>query len=483
MSDAEVIAASPEQVAELLARLDRLEAEVAQLREENAALRKRVAELEAELEVERGRNGPKTPQNSSLPPAVQHPHARPERKRKRSGRKPGGQPGHPKHERPPLPSDFCDEVVEVRPQACRSCGGPLEGDDHAPYVHQVWDVPEIIPEVVEYRLHRLQCECGQITRAPLPAGVPQGQSGPRLVALCAHMTSNLHVSRRRTALFVQEVCNIPCSDGLVVKMQDIAAAAVEPAYAELAAALPKQDSLNLDESPTKEGPNRSWLWAFVSTYFALYVLAPTRKGIVAASLLGPGYSGTVHCDRARMYLQFSSLQWCWAHLMRDFQSLVDAGNGVQKRLGWDVLREAREMFRLVQRVRDGTLEREMFRELMKPIRRKIEEYLLRGVFSGDRRLRGLCMSLHAGRENLWRFVDEEGVEPTNNAAERALRPAVIWRKISHGSKSASGSRFIERMLTVIETCRLQGRSAYAYLTDAVTARFAGRACPSLTPGV
>lgn len=489
MRDAAVTAASPELISSLLARLDRLEAEnrdlraeVARLRTENAALRGRVAQLEAELEAERGRSGPKTPQNSSTPPGAQHPHARPQRRRERSGRKPGGQPGHPKHERPLLPLEACDEVVELRPDSCRSCGGPLAGDDNEPYRRQVWDLPEIVPTVVEYRMHRLQCECGEITSARLPAGVPQGQSGPRLVALCSHMTSNLHVSRQRTALFVQEVCNIPCSVGLVVKMQNIAAAAVGPAYAELAAALAGQPQVNADETPTKEGPRRVWLWAFVSTFFAVYVVAPTRKGLVAASLLGPGYSGTVGCDRAGMYLQFGSLQWCWAHLIRDFQSLIDGGNGVQKRFGWDVTREAKEMFRLVHRVRDGTLEREAFRRRMKPIRAKIEEYLLRGLYSGDRRLRGLCMSLYESRENLWRFVDDDGVEPTNNAAERALRPAVIWRKISHGSKSESGSRFVERMLTVIETCRRQGRSAYEYLTEAVSARFAGQPCPSLMPG-
>ena len=481
MSEVEVIAGSPELIAALLARLDLLEAKVVRLEAENAALRARVAELEAELAAERARNG-KSPQNSSAPPGSQHPHAKPAPRRKPSGRKPGGQPGHERHVRPLLPVEECTEVVVLVPEVCRGCDAPLAGVDPEPLRHQVWDMPEVRPTVVEYQRHRLQCECGAVTCAPLPDGVPEGQSGPKLVAFCATMSGEHRVSRRQIAGLVEEVLHIPCSPGHVVKMQRTASKALEPAYEEAAAALPALPFVNADETPTKEGKTKAWLWVFAAPDFAVYRVADSRRGETAAWMLGPDFAGAVGCDRAKMYLQFDSLQWCWAHLLRDFQSLIDGGNGVQKRLGFDLKREADEMFRLWRKVRDGTSTREAFSEAMEPVRRRVEEYLLRGKYSGDRRLHGFCKGLYDRREALWTFIDVEGVEPTNNEAERSLRKGVLWRKVSHGSKSEAGSRFVERMLTVVETCRRQAKSAYAYVVEAVSAAFAGRTCPQLIAG-
>jgi transposase len=178
-----------------------------------------------------------------------------------------------------------------------------------------------------------------------------------------------------------------------------------------------------------------------------------------------------------MYWRFGRLQWCWAHLKRDFQALIDDACHTRKRLGYDLMRQTKELFSLWKRVRDGTITRRTFTQRMQPIREEVEWLLLRGYFNA--RTRGVCKELYEHREHLWTFADVEGVEPTNNAAERALRHAVIWRKLSFGTQSAAGSRFVERMLTVIETCRRQGRNAFAWLTEAVAVHFRRDTAPPL----
>jgi transposase len=169
------------------------------------------------------------------------------------------------------------------------------------------------------------------------------------------------------------------------------------------------------------------------------------------------------------------------HLKRDVQGLIDSPCHTARRLGRDLMRPTKELFVLWQKVRDGTLSRAAFVEQMKPIRAEVESLLLRGYFNA--RVPGFCKGLWEHRQNLWTFVEVEGVEPTNNAAEQALRQAVIWRKLSFGTQSAEGSRFVERLLTVVETCRRQQRNVFSWLVDAVEARFAGKTAPSLLSGV
>jgi hypothetical protein len=226
--------------------------------------------------------------------------------------------------------------------------------------------------------------------------------------------------------------------------------------------------------------------------FATVVVGRRRSGRsedgsteLAAKLLLPrgrlseAFTGVITCDRAKMYWSHGRLQWCWAHLKRDFQALIDSHDGKAKRLGHDLMRETRELFRLWARYRDGTLTRRGWLRSMRPIRRKVDALLLRGAFSESARLRGMCGPLYDHRDRLWTFLEVEGIEPTNNASERALRHAVIWRKLSFGTQSAAGSRFVETMLTAIETCRQQNTSVFDFVTQAVAAHFAHHPAPSL----
>lgn len=426
----------------------------------------------------------KTPRNSSLPPSTEHPHAKPAPPKDPSRKKRGGQAGHAKHERALISTEHCQMVVPVQPETCRRCGDLLCGSDPQPLRHQVWEIPEIKPLVTEYQLHRLICPgCRESTCGQLPTGVPHSQAGPRLVALTALLMGCFRQSKRRVALFLEQVLHQPCSPGWVVKLQNQATAALTPAYEELACHLPAEPVLGIDESPTKEGSTKSWLWTFVATSYTVFALRTTRAATVLQEMLTEVFDGVVNCDRAKMYWNRGRLQWCWAHLKRDFQALIDHPDHQVKRLGHDLMRQTRELFRHWSRCRDATIPRAGLRRLTRPIRKKIEGLLLRGEFSGNPAMKGMCRELFNHRQWLWTFLDVEGVEPTNNVSERALRHAVIWRKLSFGTQSANGSRFVETILTVVETCRQQSRKCFDYLTSAMQAYFLQQSAPSLVPGV
>lgn len=284
-------------------------------------------------------------------------------------------------------------------------------------------------------------------------------------------------SKRRAAQFLSMILNQPASAAWMVILQNRAAEAVLPAYNELADKLASEPMLNIDESPTKEGDAKAWVWTFVATNYTYFVCATSRAAEVAKNVLGAEYDGIIHCDRARMYLCFGRLQWCWAHLKRDFQKWIDDACPARQKLGGDLMKQTKKIFALWPKVRDGTLSRPDFAQQMEPIRKRVEMVLLRAYVEPETVT--IAKELVERIDNLWTFVDVEGVEPTNNAAEQALRHAVIWRKLSFGTQSASGSRFVERMLTVIETCRRQTRDTFAWLVDAVQAKFQGAAAPSL----
>ena len=271
----------------------------------------RIADLENQIQK-------LTPQNSSLPPSTQHPHAKPKRpQRNGKRRKRGGQKGHQKHHRELIPLEQCDDVIPLRPDACRRCGKPLTGIDPEPIRHQVWELPEIKPIVREYQQHRLACRCcGITTCASLPVGVPNSQSGPRLVAFTGLLMGHFRQSKRRASLFLQDLLKMPCCPSLTVKMQNQVAAALQAPYEQLQDELGNQGQLFMDESPTKQANKKAWLWAAVAPLFAVFAIFSSRKGDALPKLLGDSFTGIINCDRAKMYWQAKRLQWCWAHLKR-----------------------------------------------------------------------------------------------------------------------------------------------------------------------
>ncbi len=437
-------------------------------------LTKRIEILEAKLDAKL------TPQNSSLPPSTQHPHAKPLSNKPKSNRKQGGQPGHKRHARPLIPTEQCDRVEKLSPTHCRCCHGRLSGTDPAPWRHQVLELPPIKPHITEWQLSQLFCKrCCITTRAPMPEGEPKGCYGPRLIAFSALLMAHFRQSKRKTAQFLTDLLSTPCSAASAVKMQTIVSDALAQPHEDLRAALQSEFTLHMDETPTKQKNEKAWMWVATSSRVAVFAIFSTRAATAIGHLLGEGFRGIVCCDRAKMYYALKHIQWCWAHLVRDIQAMIDSKVPDRVHIGTKLDEQAKAMFHQWHRYKSQELAWEEFQQAVLPIAKEFREILYQGGGSHDSKLRRQCLSLHAHHENLWRFLCNQGVEPTNNAAERALRGPVIYRKLSFGTQSEDGSRFVERIFSVVETCRLQNRNCYEYLVQAVTAKMVGKSAPNL----
>ena len=399
-------------------------------------------------------------------------------------RKRGGQPGHRKHTRELLPSNECNEVIPLLPTSCRRCGEVLAGDDPEPLRHQVWEIPEIKPIVTEFQRHRLTCPCcGTSTCASLPEGVPVGQTGPRLIALVTLLMVCFRQSKRRVSLFCETLLNVQFSPGTIVKLQNIATAATRSNYVKLAARLSSQKAVNADETPTKEANGKAWIWVVVADKFTVFAVRLTKAACVIRELLKENFDGLVTSDRAKMYLWCRRLQWCWAHLKRDFQSMAER-RGSASIIGARLVELTNDLFHHWHRVRDGTVTWKTFRTHQSRLYGQIYLALEEGAFCADNTTAGTCRNILEGYENLWRFAKTApGREPTNNAAERALRHPVIWKQLSFGTQSHAGSRFVETLLTILETCRQRRKNIFTFLVVSIQAHLERKTPPSILANV
>jgi transposase len=382
-----------------------------------------------------------------------------------------------------VPPEKIRETFDCKPTTCRRCGHGLSGDDPEPLVHQVAELPKIEPIVDEYRLHRLACpDCGETTCGILPAGVPSGCFGPYLQAVLAMFAGAYRLSKRQIQQLASDVFALTISIGMISKLERQSAAALEAPYNELATSVHDANVVNIDETSWRENRCKAWLWATVTGFITVFIIAKSRSGDIAKALLGSKEDQAVGSDR------FSAYQWimafwrqvCWAHLRRDFQAMIDRGSDGE-RIGRRLLSLSDRLFRDWHRVRDGTLDRGAFEERMGRLRREVKQALLEGSRCSCAKTAATCFEVLKVEEGLWTFTRIRGIAPTNNVVERALRHAVIWRRISGGTDSVEGSRFVERMLTVVATCRQQGRNVLDYLTACFEADRRGQALPSLLP--
>jgi transposase len=375
------------------------------------------------------------------------------------------------------------ETFDCKPTACRRCGHPLAGDDPEPVIHQVAELPKIEPIVDEYRLHRLRCTaCRATTCGALPVGVPRGCFGPYLQAVLATFAGAYRLSKRQIRQVAADLFTLSISTGMISKLERQSAATLEAPSNELAIAVHHAQATNIDETSWREGLRKVWLWATVTPHFTVFTIARNRSGDVAKALLGSEDGQVVGSDRFSAYgwIMARWRQLCWAHLRRDFQAMIDRG-GHGEQAGRRLLSLSSRLFRHWHRVRDGTLQWSSFQESMSRLRREVKQALREGSKCSCAKTAATCFEILKVEEGLWAFARVQGVEPTNNAVERALRPAVIWRRISGGTDSVQGSRFVERILTVVATCRQQGHNVLDYLTSCFEAERRGHAIPSLLP--
>jgi transposase len=376
-----------------------------------------------------------------------------------------------------------DEVVVLKPDQCSGCHAPLLGDDPMPFRHQVIEIPPIQPVVTEYQWHQLVCpDCGESTRAPWPQGVPSGTYGPRVHATVALCTGSYRLSKRTTQQAMEDLFDVSMSVGTISQSEKTTTAVLAEPVEEARDYVQEQSVAHLDETSWRQDGKRAWLWVAMTSWVTVFVVRMSRGGQVARELLGEGFTGILVTDRYSAY-NWYPVRWrqlCWAHLLRDFAAIRERG-GAGEEIGEALLAQAHQMFAWWHRVREGTLKRSTFRSYMTPLRHEVERLLAAGSQCEVAKTAGTCQEILKWRQALWTFVQVEGVEPTNNTAERSIRPGVQWRKGSYGTQSEAGSRYVESMMTVVATLKQQKRHVLAYLVAAHKAALRGETAPSLLP--
>lgn len=478
-------------VARLLRRIDELEARVRhleayranlvrenrRLRQHNEILQEKVRELTARL------NQDST--NSSKPPSSDKPWTE-RRSQRPTGRSRGAQPGHVGKSRTPFPPEEVDHEVSVVPKSCSNCGRRLGLTDlgGGTLAHQVAEIPPVVAEVTEYALHEAHCpRCGHTTTAELPEGVSRSCVGVRLQAILSLLTGRCRISRREArevavALFGPKA---QVSLGTVAAMERRTSNALRPAYDEALEAVQGAEFVHCDETSWRQSNRLAWLWSAVTPMLKVFRIDKRRNREAFRRLLF-GFEGMLVSDRFSVYRAHDTekRQLCWAHVLRNFRGLEEAG-GKARSLGRAGQKIVKAVFKEWYCVRDGQLTRRGLRRRLAPLRLRLKHLLRRHINNPVREASALVKDLIEYGAALWTFARVEGIEPTNNAAERAVRKAVLWRKNSFGSASRWGSRFAERMLTVSESLRAQGRSILDFLVTSLGAAPVGASRPSLLP--
>lgn len=441
------------------------------------AFEARIRELEAQL---RGNSTNSSRPPSSDPPGTVHP------RKKKSARKRGGQKGHPGHQRTLLPPERVDAVVGHRPAACQHCGHGLSGARAvgAPTRHQMIELPRVRAQVTEHQGFTLACpSCRGHTRARLPVEIRAHRFGPRLVAFCAVLMSRFRLSRRDLPVLLGDVLDVPTPAlGTTQAFAAESSAALLEPYQQIRAALRSAPRASVDETGWSLRGLTRWIWTAAAEVATLFRVGRRRSTAERERLLGRDFAGVMTTDRWRAYDSHPQerRQLCWSHVRRNFQGLADAGGAGAALGAWGV-RETERLFHDWHRHQRGEISHAELGWELRPVQMRVRRILRAAAKSTDRRAHRLGRDLLRLWTSLWTFVRLEGVEPTSNRAERALRKPVIWRKCCFGSNSGAGLRFVERMLSATETCRQQHRNLLEYLTAALEAHRIGVPAPRLLP--
>ena len=469
--------------------IERLRQENERLREQLAEQAKRIADLERQLAL-RQQNSTTTSKPPSSDGLAGRQRAR--GRRGKSRRKPGGQPGHAGHHRPLVPVARVDAIVDLVPEVCRQCAHALHARHEVgdPRRHQITELPPIEAHITEYRCHRRRCPvCDTTTLAALPNNLA-GQFGPQLTALIAYLTVVCRLPRLVVQRLLEGALQIPISGGSTQKAWEETSAAVAGPYEELQQALPHQPVLNGDETGHRTNGAKRWLWTLVAPTFVFYAIATSRSTDVLKGLLGATFAGVLGSDRLSTYVAYaaSRRQFCWSHFRRNLLSAQElATTPSARRFCREALALQRQLFRLWHRfrgnphTRGAPLTRAQLIAKVLPLEKRFFALAERHVNAANGDVSNLAHALFMHHTHFFTFVHEEGVDPTNNVAERALRTAVQWRKIMFGNRSAEGELAVARLLTVTRTCQLQQLGVLAYLTAAIECHRRRQVVASLLP--
>jgi len=449
------------------------------LKKENDQLKEKISQLE------------KNSKNSSKPPSSDNPrdkNSKQEGQNSKNGqkRKPGGQPGHKGNHRKLIPVEEVDNLIHYYPDQCEGCGRKLPQDEMAnvigePFRWQQAEIEPIKPIITEHQCHTTLCECGCCTKAVLPPEVAKSNFGPRLTGIIAYLTAVLHVSRRGIREFCETMLRVTICLGSVQNLLEDTSDALEPADNELKNALPQEPVINADET----GWAGRWLWIFVTSTFIYFQVAKTRSSKALEDIFGKVYKGILCVDRWGAYTKYHKgrFQICWAHLKRDFLGILKLGQDTQSEeaivFAQTMEKLRKKLMAIWYQFKQGYISRSELIKKAEPIMESIKACLAEYAPSQHKCVRNLARRLLKRFDHLFTFIFHESVEPTNNSAERGIRPAVQWRKVCFGNRSDNGAVLTSRLLTITRTCWLQKRNPLEFLVDAITAHRSGNPIPSL----
>jgi transposase len=421
--------------------------------------------------------------NSSRPPSSDPPglKKKPKTSKNPSKRRQGGQPGHKGKKRQLLPAEEMDAIHDIFPLNCEHCRQPLSqgllDPARQPLRHQVIELPPIIPVKTEYRLHSLLCSCGRHTVAHLPEGVADSNFGPGVHAAIAYLTAAHRVSRRGIAEIMTTLFGIDISTGAVCKAAERVSTACGPVVGAIKRYVASATVLNVDETGWKNKGERCYLWCFVAPLAVLFHISESRGAKVLRKILGETFAGIIGSDDHSAYNCYHKnrpRQLCWAHLIRKLKALRDDRSSPHAYcFAKKMLQEVGAIFSCWHAFQRSGGSREQLWLDTAPMRERMREYCDLFLYSTDPLVITRAKRTLANWDHLFTFLKYEGVEPTNNIAERAIRPSVQWRKICFGSQSETGLRFTERMLSIVGTCRMHGVNPYHFLTKVINASFSG----------
>jgi transposase len=428
--------------------------------------------------------------NSSRPPSSDPPGMKKAKKKTKSVRKQGGQPGHKGKNRKLLPAEAMDKIHDIFPDRCELCRSPLAKNFINPFVgparHQVFDLPVIVPVKEEYRCHSLLCPCGHSTIASLPEHVAHSNFGPRTHAAIAYLASVHRVTRRGIAEIMQSLFGVTISTGAICNAAERASNACLPVVGVIKQYAASALFLNIDETGWKYQGKSRFLWTFVAPEAVLFHVSPSRGAKVLREVLGDSFAGVITSDDHSAYASYHKnglRQLCWAHIIRKLKALKeDRSSPHASCFARNMLAEIETVFSLWHAFLGSGGSREKLLLDTLPMRERMHDFCVIFRYSSDPRVQTRTKRLLDNWQHLFTFLDHHGVQPTNNIAERAIRPAVQWRKICFGSQSQVGEHFTERLLTVVRTCQIHGINAFEFLTRLVNASFSEKhlPCPTLS---
>ena len=460
----------------LTQRLDKSDARAQEAEARAAKLAARVADLESRLNL--------NSQNSSKPPSSDPPWKKATSPKRKSPRRRGGQPGHEGQSRQLLPPERVSKTVRHFPEKCFMCGEALPQKRQAgapePMRHQVVELQTEPLEVTQHEGWACRCgKCGHVTRGQIPPEILAHSMGPRLTALIVVLAGLYHMSKRQVQSFLATALGVPLGLGSIPRHEQEVARILKPDYEKARAAVCEAPVKNVDETGWKCGGKLCWLWVVATVAVAFYQITTTRKRRAFHEVLR-SVKHVLTTDRWGAYSELDPerRQICWAHLGRDFQRFYEMAGCCQE-VGRAGRRASKKLFALWHEYKNGTIDRAELAKQMGPLRKRLERALPRGRDSPDKKATHFCRRILKVYPALWTFVQVEGVEPTNNLAERRVRPAVLWRKGSFGSNSKAGCEFVGIILTVVHTLQLQNKPVLESIAQAVAAAREGKPVPSI----